>query len=187
LAIDVAVDANGDSFSAEPVQELPFTLNQPSLFRGEGPTVKVLDDIIRTWAYSGYPDGATRPMGSPSDQVHAYCLVNRESFPDGCMPEAGMDVLICPGVFWAIDPAVWGTGATLSWGFEGFVPAEKAATILYLSQLLLQAPTLCGTGRRMQEAGQIEAQKDIGHELRRCVSGVEFSIQEVQDELKAWG
>jgi len=105
---------------------------------------EAIEGVLRDWMFDSLPADQRMaiPLATPSDQVYAYVKLNATSFPSSQLPKNGMDCLICPGAFWSIEDLMWGTGMTISYGFDGAVPTEAADLLLGATQRLLNAPTL---------------------------------------------
>jgi hypothetical protein len=124
--------------------------------------------LVHHWLFWADPDVRQENIeNTPSRQLRAYCETLESFFPEGKWPGRG-DFLLCPGVFWSLDPKSQGTAATIFWGFEGAVGDDAANAVLALSQSLLAGITQFARAADVQAgvAVQRSVRENISHELR---------------------
>jgi len=136
-----------------------------------------IEPTLRAWLFDGVPPDVrgSIPLTAPSDQLFAYVALNSTNFPSGRYPQQGMDCLICPGAFWSVDTLVWGTGMTISYGFEGEVPTEAANRILSLTQKLMTAPTIYAQLQKVSERATAVGIDTILHQIPQDLQNVNTS------------
>jgi len=124
--------------------------------------------LVHHWLFWADPD--VRPeniKNTPSRQLRGYCETLQAFFPEGRWPDS-VDFLLCPGVFWSLDPKTQGTAATIFWGFEGALGDDTANAVLAISQSLLAGITQFARAADVQASAEVQGsvRENISHELR---------------------
>jgi hypothetical protein len=89
--------------------------------------------LLQNWAH-GDDD---RQLGDESEAIRAYCKTIQHFYPGDRWPARGVDSLVCPAVFWSLDPQHLGAAATMLWGCDGRLTNAECWVLLQLSQMLL--------------------------------------------------
>ena len=148
---------------------------------------KAIEGFLRDWLFDAFPrnERLTVPLSTPSDQTFAYVALNSTSFPEGKYPSSrGMDCLICPGPFLSVKTLLWGTGMTISYGFEGEVPLEAANRLLNLTQTLMIAPTMAAQADKVRTRSSDIWMENWLHQARQDLLTIDRHVMRHRDNVQ---
>jgi hypothetical protein len=177
--VDIIVDI--DNYAQALIAELPaevaFNFEAPGepFPKGTG----LISQIMRQWAELG--DGETR--NAQSEYVANYCRVLKNFYPNGNWPVGGIDSILCPAVFWSLDPKHRGTAAMMFWGFEGALTARQCNFLLSMTQILLSGIGQFARIADIRDSGREFGMSSILHQLPKDVAALNNELASFKTRL----
>jgi len=176
--INVDIDNQAQALTAELPAEVAFNFEAP-----EAPFPKgtgLISQIMRQWAELG--DGEIR--NAQSEYVANYCQVLKNFYPGGRWPAGGIDSILCPAVFWSLDPKHQGTAAMMFWGFEGALTARQCNFLLSMTQILLSGIGQFARIADIRESGREFGMSSILHQLPKDVAALNNELASFKMRLE---
>lgn len=139
----------------------------------------LIDQFFRRWAELGEGD----TFNSKSEYVANYCHVLKHFYPDGRWPVGGIDSILCPAVFWSLDPKHQGTAAMIFWGFEGALTARQCNFLLSMTQILLSGIGQFARIADIRDSGREFGMSSILHQVPKDVAALNNELASFKMQL----